>query len=85
MPYIVKTLRIAFDSEIESLVGKVDEPGDVAYIIYRLAKGVVTRWGGRFSDYATFMGAAGEALAEFRRRAIGLYEEKKKLENGDVE
>lgn len=76
--------RIAFDSDIEILARKIDSPGQLAYIVYRLMGRVVSRWGGHFADFAAVRGTVMEAVDEFRRRQTVPFEETKMAENGDV-
>jgi hypothetical protein len=84
MPYIPAVDRTPFDLDIEIIARKVDTPGQLAYIVYRLMGRVVSRWGGHFEDFATVRGAMLEAVDEFRRRQTAPYEDAKKAENGDV-
>lgn len=84
MPYIPAPDRVAFDFDVENLARKVDNPGQLAYIVYRLMGLVVQRWGGHFSEYAHVRGIVMEAVDEFRRRQTVPYEKTKQAENGDV-
>jgi len=84
MPYIEAVDRTPFDADIEILARKVDSPGQLAYIVYRLMGRVVSRWGGHFVDFALVRGVVMEAVDEFRRRQTVPYEEAKKATNGDV-
>jgi len=85
MPYLKPVERAAFNVEIQQLARKTETPGQVAYVIYAYLKLVIAEWGGSFEMYALVFGAAGEAIAEARRRLLGPYEDAKRAENGDVD
>jgi len=60
------------------------DSGELNYLITRL---FIVYWNNHKTRYQVIndiSGASNEALAEFRRRVTGNYEDKKILENGDV-
>lgn len=79
MPYINQEIRKIFDQTIEKLAPATD--GELNYIITRL----LLRTGPRsYQDYNALIGVLECVKLEFYRRAVAVYEDKKKEENGDV-
>jgi hypothetical protein len=88
MPYIKQEDRDKYDEWLNALIVDLREsgwpPGDVTYILYRL----MCRW---FMDkpmYQTICevrGVLAGVLSEFDRRFAFPYEDRKILENGDVD
>jgi len=80
MPYISKELRQYIDNG--TLEPRV--PGTLSYAITRL---LLNYWEKSSQDYgvlAEISGVMTETLAEFRRRVIQPYEDKKCWDNGDI-
>ena len=89
MPYIKEERRLEYDSIIEDLVKKLkplvndDLCGDLNYIISRICWSLSIPT--RYARINMIMGVLSAATAEYYRRMAAPYEEKKILENGDVE
>jgi len=88
MPYITKNSRAEYDNEINNLVEKLDGwdndalSGHLNYIFFRIA-GLLGK-DESYARMAVISSAMSEAQAEFRRRIMAPYEDKKIYENGDV-
>lgn len=89
MPYIEKRRREALDRHLAPLVKELEAPlgsytaGEFNYVITKLLLAV---WDVRhsYSTAAHLVGILDTVKAEFYRRAVVPYEEKKKEDNGDV-
>ena len=95
MPYIPQECRYAYDTAIERLAellnttGNNDKiAGELNYIIFRLANLLCSETSGGKHNYArmaTVSSAMSEAQAEFRRRMMAPYEDRKIELAGDIE
>lgn len=79
MPYIKDEARQALAAGAPST-----NPGELNYIFCRLAQEYVQVKGLSYQTLNDVMGAFTGALAEFRRRIVDPYENRKRFENGDV-
>lgn len=92
MPYIPKEERVKYDHFINNLAISLkwlkndDLLGQMNYVLFRLA-GLLTHEDEHhnYARMAVVSSALAEAQAEFRRRILAPYEDKKIKENGDVE
>jgi len=84
MPYIQSNRREVFDTSIEELIDKVENEGELNYVITKLCLGYLKKFSIRYSTLNTIIGVLSCSIQEFYRRIVGNYEEKKKKENGDV-
>jgi len=95
MPYIPKKEREKYDNLVDNL-GHIlntrrdnDElSGELNYVLFRLAIILTTQEAGGVRSYARMAvvsSALAEAQAEFRRRVMAEYEDKKCQISGDVE
>ena len=91
MPYISKDYREEYDYVIDELISRLYDKnndklsGHLNYIFFRLACNVCSGVGASYARMAVVSSALSEAQAEFRRRVMAPYEDKKIEENGDVE
>lgn len=76
MPYVTLDVRLA--------KGEPKTCGELNYALTLLMIGYLKRKGLSYQTLNDISGAATESLAEFRRRVIVPYEEKKRKQNGDV-
>jgi len=87
MPYIPKENREALEPEIvllaAKLVGGGCNAGELNYIVSRLCNTVFDT-NPSYSRGNTVMGVLECAKAEFYRRKLAPYEDKKIIENGDI-
>lgn len=81
MPYIQENDRPALNTQ---LFHADLTPGELTYVIYRLAKSF-TRKNNGFFGFALVIGCLMCATFEIYRRVVAPYEDKKIIENGDVE
>lgn len=86
MPYISQLDRIALNPDIDPLSVKIDTPGKLAYVLYRLIGAITIKKQGfaNFTSYVMVTGTVVLTLFEFWRREIAPYEDHKRMENGDV-
>lgn len=63
---------------------KIDNPGDLNYLITKLMVRYLQIHGERYQFYNDMVGALECAKLELARRKINIYEEIKVVENGDV-
>jgi len=87
MPYIRPELRPEYDPEIDQLILRLQDhgynPGDLNYVLTRIAQGFARR----HRSYGTFnevMGVFSCVAQEFYRRVVVPYENEKIGEHGDV-
>lgn len=88
MPYIKPERRPAFDTSIFSLVEDLKKDGfnegDMNYIITRLVLAAFNH-APNYASANKLIGMLECVKAEFYRRSIAVYEDKKIKENGDVQ
>lgn len=88
MPYVNQEQRFTVDGPINELLKQLDRhgpdavPGLVNYIITRL---LLARFGQTYRAYAMAVGVLETCKLEFYRRHVVPYEDKKIIENGDVQ
>lgn len=87
MPYIPKDKRPPIDELLEPLIEHLQklplEEQDSA-LNYAVTKTLKEVYPARYFHYNRAMGVLGSIQAEFYRRDVGPYEDKKIEENGDV-
>jgi hypothetical protein len=85
-PYIKKTEREKFRNEINCLNQRIENVGDLNYVITKLLLGYVHNNGEKYKTYNDVMGVMNCSNQEFYRRFISIYEDKKiaDIENGDI-
>ena len=83
MPYIKKEAREYFENEIDRLSSKIQNTGELNYIIYsllcRLSKDKPS-----YRLYSALLAELECCKLEFYRKKVVPYEELKLIENGDV-
>lgn len=91
MPYVKPELRKLVDKEIDTIIDVIDEYGETTtgmlnYIITRLVHRFILNSGMKVGyDFLNSMyGVMCAATAEFYRRVVAPYEDKKRMENGPV-
>lgn len=78
MPYIPTEARVELEYRDAGTAGELN------YEITRLIQGYFIENGGRYQQINDVLGALEGAKAEFYRRIVAPYEDKKIAENGDV-
>jgi len=90
MPYIKKIQRDIYEDQISqiaiSLLGAPDRQayGELNYIISSLIHRIVTPKNISYTRFNGIIGALECAKQEFYRRMVAGYEDKKRVENGDI-
>lgn len=83
MPYIKQSDRSAMDQIVNMMDDwGVQANGDLNYILYAFCKRYVKP---SYNNYKNFCGELRQCATEIERRILGPYEDKKIIENGDVE
>lgn len=88
MPYIAKEKRPQFEPFIQNLVALInalpenERDGALNYCVTVMLKRIYPP---KYFNYNRAIGVLGCIRAEYYRRVVGLYEDKKIEENGDVE
>lgn len=79
MPYIQRERR-------EQLLNgyPMEQPGDLAYLAWRLMHQYLECNGRRYGTFAEVVGVLETLKLELQRRDIAFYEDNKMIENGDV-
>jgi hypothetical protein len=85
MPYILKKERLAFDKHLKAIGPHTISPGDLNYCITVLIHEYLKAHGRSYSTMNDCIGVLDAAKAEFYRRVVAPYEDKKIEENGDIE
>lgn len=87
MPYILpddrEKLKAATDA-IASVIDETTSAGDLNYMISLMARAYIDAKGLRYEHLNAVVGALDSCKAEFQRRVVAPYEDKKIGENGDV-
>lgn len=81
MPYIKPEDREALENDLDR---SPENAGELNYIISRLCWYYYEQHGSRYAQINDIVGALEGAKMEFYRRVAAPYEDKKRLENGDV-
>lgn len=84
MPYIKMEDRQFFDREITLLSIKIGNEGDFNYCITKLALLLLKKWGKKYGIFNLLIGVFECAKLELYRRHVGIYEDEKIQQNGDV-
>lgn len=83
MPYIKQNDRSSMDQIVDLMdVWNVQADGDLNYILYAFCKRHVNP---SYNNYKNFCGELRQCATEIERRLLGPYEDKKIIENGDVQ
>ncbi|HOV87593.1 MAG TPA: hypothetical protein PLM79_14620 [Syntrophobacteraceae bacterium] len=85
MPYIPTERRTVFDSHLEACAREVRNGGELNYCIYKLASLLIRRIGESYQNLSMCSGAMEHAKLEWVRRRLSPYEDRKILENGDID
>jgi hypothetical protein len=87
MPYILPDDRDKLRTATDAIAAVIDETstaGDLNYMISLMAKAYIDAKGLRYEHLNAVVGALDSCKAEFQRRVVAPYEDKKIGENGDV-
>jgi len=85
MPYIENARRCILNGErIDQVTDEIDSPGELVYVLYRIANDYSEQRTPRFMSYLEAWGGLKIAAAELYRRKVAPYEDEKIEENGDI-
>jgi hypothetical protein len=84
MPYIKKERKFVLDESCGRLVERIQEPGEMNYVFFKIAQGYLKKFGVRYATMNEILGVFDACAREFYRRLVAPYEDVKKQENGDV-
>jgi len=84
MPYINKNDRLPLNHAIEKLAMEIDNEGELNYTISMLIRLLIGKWGEKYKNYNAFMGVLTCVMFELYRKKIGIYEDKKEIENETI-
>ncbi len=84
MPYIKAKKRTVLDPHIDTLADLINRPGELNYIISKLADKMIDKAGFDYAGLNAIAGVLHCAAVEFDRRIVAPYEDRKMWENGDV-
>lgn len=84
MPYIKQEDRDRLDQFIDTLKVRIRNPGDLNYVISRLALDFAYMQGANYAAFNATIGVMEAAKLEFYRTRVAPYEDRKIEENGDI-
>ncbi|MEO8935323.1 MAG: hypothetical protein ABI277_15335 [Burkholderiaceae bacterium] len=87
MPYILADDRRKLKPATDAIAAVIDETttaGDLNFMISLMAKAYMDAKGLRYEHLNAVVGALDSCKAEFQRRVVAPYEDRKITENGDV-
>ena len=85
MPYIPQRNRARIRECAESLADAVKMEGEANYAVTVLMHALTRKWGCSYTMMARLMGMLECVKQEYYRRVMQPYEDKKMLDNGDIE
>jgi len=85
MPYITQKQKDRLGREAISNCGQfIETSGELNYLITDLCKHFIKQHGSKYSTYNDVIGVLECSKQELYRRVVSLYEDEKRLINGDV-
>ncbi len=88
MPYITQKERATFEPMLANLkdrIGNFTSKGELTYLFYCLALEYIKKHGESYTNISNTISSLNDAGEEIRRKVLNGYEDKKIIENGDVE
>lgn len=85
MPYITQNRRQVFSTAIAELSSKIEKPGDLNYVLYKLMIALAEKLGNNYDAHNAVMGAITCCQQEYYRIEVVPYEETKKNINGSID
>jgi len=83
MPYVEQYKRPELDQVVDCMImNDVRPDGRLNYVLFKLCRETIVPG---YRNYRDFIAELNEAAAEIRRRFLVPYEDKKIVENGDVD
>ena len=84
MPYIKPEVRDLLDNKLNKLGNQIDNEGELNYCITYLCLKYIQTHNISYSVYNSIIGVLECSKLEIYKRHVSLYEDIKKVENGDV-
>ena len=84
MPYIKQQRRLGIEQRLEEIAFGVAEKGELTYCIYKLGIEYLKHHKKNYQNISDIIAAMNDSAAEFRRQILDNYEDRKKIENGDI-
>jgi hypothetical protein len=84
MPYIKKEERVQFQTALNYLAQNIETDGDLNYCMSFLIHKILEKRGVNYQNMNNLVGSLECAKNEFIRTIMSPYEDKKRLENGNV-
>jgi len=84
MPYIKKHRRIGIEKMLERVGNNLEEKGELTYCIYKLGIEYLKHHKKNYQNISDCIAAMNDGAAEFRRRVLDIYEDEKRIENGEI-
>lgn len=90
MPYIPQENRSQYDLAVGSLVynlglaNVMEKPGELTYVLYLIAKELLDQNNMSYANASKVLACFADTQHEIRRQILDPYEDKKRIENGDV-
>lgn len=81
MPYLTEEAKYELDTYSDR---RPETTGELNYLLTKVYQQYLDHHGLSYATLNDISGAATESLAEFRRRVVVPYEDRKLMENGDV-
>jgi len=86
MPYIEKGRKEIFNKHLEGLMDSSHiVKGDLTYCIFKIGLEYMKSRDVNYQNLSDCVSAMNDSANEFRRRFLDVYEDRKILENGDIE
>jgi hypothetical protein len=83
MPYVEQYKRPELDEVVDFMIMNGVRPdGSINYVLFKLCKKTIVP---SYMNYRDFIAELNEAAAEIRRRFLVPHEDRKIIENGDVD
>lgn len=84
MPYIKQENRKKLEPFLREIGKFTFKKGDLTYCIYKLGIEYLRRHPKNYQNISDCIAAMNDSAAEFRRRMLDIYEDEKRIENGEI-
>ena len=84
MPYIKKHRKLGIEQQLEQVGPSLEVKGELTYAIFKLGIEYMKYHAENYQNLSDCISAMNDSAAEFRRRFLNPYEDKKIKENGDI-
>lgn len=84
MPYIKNDRRERFKDGLKNLNGRVLNCGELNYVLSRICLDYLANFEPSYQRFCEVEGVLSHVSKELYRREVSTYEDKKRVENGDI-